>query len=143
MAAQDTRRTIDPAALLRVTTRQSLTAEAPWLHREVARRMAERLPVVRLTPSVVVDWWSHAGGSRELLKAAYPCARRVLVEPEAAIDRPPERARRSIHGFVAEARQLAAHHAERYDDWARTGRARTNELEGQSRAWAQRNVAFE
>ena len=91
MAAQDTRRTIDPAALLRVTTRQSLTAEAPWLHREVARRMAERLPVVRLTPSVVVDWWSHAGGSRELLKAAYPCARRVLVEPEAAIDRPPER----------------------------------------------------
>lgn len=50
--------------------------------------MAERLPVVRCKPTVVIDWWSHAGASRDLLGAAYPQARVLQVEPATAIARP-------------------------------------------------------
>jgi malonyl-CoA O-methyltransferase len=74
-----TRRTIDAAALRRATERQA-RGPAPWLHGEVARRMAERLAVVRTAPSVVLDWWSAAGASRELLKRAYPKAQVQSVE---------------------------------------------------------------
>jgi malonyl-CoA O-methyltransferase len=51
--------------------------------------MSERLPVVRLQPSVLIDWWSRAGASAELLRAAYPKARRLCVEPAAVIQQPP------------------------------------------------------
>jgi malonyl-CoA O-methyltransferase len=83
----DTRRPIDAMALGRAAARQA-TASVPWLHGEVARRMADRLPVVRLTPTVVIDWWSHAGASRDLLHAAYPKARIVRVEHATAIAKP-------------------------------------------------------
>jgi malonyl-CoA O-methyltransferase len=86
--AIDTRRAIDRAALARAVQRQSLAPAAPWLHGEAARRMAERLPVVRCKPTVVIDWWSHAGASRDLLGAVYPQARVLRVEPAAAIARP-------------------------------------------------------
>jgi malonyl-CoA O-methyltransferase len=78
-----TRRSIDGAALRRLAARQ-IGAEPPWLNGEVARRMAERLAVVRLAPAVVIDWWSAAGASRELLKQAYPKAQLTRVEPLAA-----------------------------------------------------------
>lgn len=53
-----------------------LRAEAPpWLHGEVARRMAERLPVIRLQPQQVVDWGASLGASTVLLRKAYPQAR--------------------------------------------------------------------
>lgn len=42
--------------------------------------MAERLQVVRLQPATVIDWWSHAGGSRAALQQAYPGARLIRVE---------------------------------------------------------------
>jgi malonyl-CoA O-methyltransferase len=54
---------------------------APWLHGEVARRMAERLPVIRQQPEVVIDWWARAGASQEVLARVYPKARLVRVEP--------------------------------------------------------------
>ncbi len=84
MAAANTEREIDRVALRRVQQRWAAAADPPWLHGEVARRMAERLGVVRQVPSVVIDWWSHAGGSVPLLRAAYPRARLVRVEPHAA-----------------------------------------------------------
>ena len=71
---------IDGAVLARANARQANAAAAPWLHGEVARRMAERLPVIRLQPHTVVDWWSHAGGSRAVLARAYPAARQLRVE---------------------------------------------------------------
>jgi len=77
-------RAIDRAALLRVQQRQALAAEPPWLHGEVARRMAERLPVFKLVPAVVIDWWAHSGASGELLRSAYPKAQRLRVETLAA-----------------------------------------------------------
>lgn len=81
MAAAGTEREIDRAALLRVQRRLATAARAPWLHAEVARRMAERLAVVRQVPSVVIDWWAQAGAGAPLLRAAYPRARLVRVEP--------------------------------------------------------------
>ena len=86
--APDTRRSADSAALARAVRRQAVAAEPPWLHGEVARRMAERLPVVKLKPAVLIDWWSATGASRELLRAAYPKARVLRVEPAAVTARP-------------------------------------------------------
>jgi malonyl-CoA O-methyltransferase len=72
---------IDAAALARAQQRQARADDAPWLHGEVARRMAERLPVIRRQPEVVIDWWAHAGGSQTVLAQAYPKARQLRVEP--------------------------------------------------------------
>ena len=83
--ATPTARAVDRAALARVLERQASSDSAPWLHGEVARRMAERLSVIRLQPTVVIDWWAHAGGSDAVLDAAYPKALRLRVEPTAAL----------------------------------------------------------
>ena len=37
--------------------------QPPWLHAEVARRMAQRLRIVRLQPATVLEWWGHTGAS--------------------------------------------------------------------------------
>ena len=77
-------RPVDPAALARALRRQAARSDAPWLHGEVARRMAERLPVIRQPPAVVIDWWADAGGSQAALAAACPRARMLRVAPAAA-----------------------------------------------------------
>ncbi len=77
------RRPLDAVALARVLRRLQHAPAAPWLHGEVARRMAERLPVIRQQPEVVLDWWAHNGGSSAVLAAAYPKARIVAVEVQA------------------------------------------------------------
>ena len=46
--------------------------------------MAERLPVIVQQPRTLIDWWSHSGASADALAAAYPKARRWVVEPEGA-----------------------------------------------------------
>ena len=46
--------------------------------------MAERLDVIRLQPTTVLDWWSHLGASATVLAQTYPKARIIAVEPEAA-----------------------------------------------------------
>ena len=78
------RRPIDPAALAQVLRRLQRAPTAPWLHGEVARRMAERLAVIRLQPGIVIDWGAFLGTSRALLIAAYPQARVLAVETEPA-----------------------------------------------------------
>lgn len=61
--------------------------EAPWLHAEVARRMAGRLEIVKVQPRRMLDWWSSRSGSQALLRERYPQAELVAVEPsEAARD---------------------------------------------------------
>ena len=77
-----TLRRVDRRALARVRRRLASAPEAPWLHGEVARRMAERLPVIKLQPACVIDWWSASGASARLLQAAYPQARRLPVRPQ-------------------------------------------------------------
>jgi malonyl-CoA O-methyltransferase len=78
-----TRRPLDERALAQVLARLRRAPAPPWLHGEVARRMADRLPVVRLQPELVLDWCAALGASREVLVAAYPRARHVAVEPQA------------------------------------------------------------
>jgi len=74
-------RTIDAAALWRINQRMQCAPQAPWLHGEVGRRMAQRLPVIRLQPARVLDWWSFSGGSADGLRQAYPHAELLLLEP--------------------------------------------------------------
>jgi malonyl-CoA O-methyltransferase len=69
-------------------------ATAPWLHGEVARRMAERLALVRTQPATIIDWGAFLGGGGDALTAAYPRARRIVVEPHHALH---ERSLRAAH----------------------------------------------
>lgn len=69
------------AASLRHFLARRRGSPPPWLHAEVARRMAERLPLIRLQPQRVLDWWSEAGGTGDLLARQYPRAHRLAVEP--------------------------------------------------------------
>lgn len=75
------RRPLDLRRVLTVLNRLARTDGPPWLHGEVARRMAERLGIIRLKPEVVVDWWGFAGAGGQALAEAYPRARRIVVEP--------------------------------------------------------------
>ena len=76
------RRPLDAAALWHVLRRLQSQASAPWLHGEVARRMAERLPIIKLQPDVVLDWSAFLGASRGRLAQTYPKARIVAVEAD-------------------------------------------------------------
>lgn len=79
---RSTRRPLDAPAVARVQRRLDAAAEPPWLHGEVARRMAERLAVIRQKPQAVADWPAFTGASRALLQAAYPQATVIAVEPD-------------------------------------------------------------
>jgi malonyl-CoA O-methyltransferase len=78
-------RALDAAAVDAALRRMARQAEPPWLHGEVARRMVERLPIVRLQPDVIVDWWGHTGAGGALLAKACPRAQRLVVEPSEAL----------------------------------------------------------
>lgn len=62
---------MDEAALARAARRLTQAREAPWLHAEVARRMAERLALVKIRPPVVLDWAAKLGAGRASLQTAY------------------------------------------------------------------------
>jgi malonyl-CoA O-methyltransferase len=83
-SAPITPRSLDAVALARVWGRMQASSGPPWLHGEVGRRMAARLALVRLQPEQVLDWGSFLGDSQAALAAAYPRARRIEVEPDAA-----------------------------------------------------------
>jgi malonyl-CoA O-methyltransferase len=78
------RRPLDPAALARVAQRLNRAESPPWLHAEVARRMAERLPVIKMRPARLIEWGAFVGASRALLAQAYPQASVLAVEPDGA-----------------------------------------------------------
>lgn len=77
---------LDPVASARWAAR-ALPASA-WLHEEVARRMQERLDVIRLQPQAWADWEPLRGGlqSHQALRARYPQAAlwQVLQQPAEA-----------------------------------------------------------
>ena len=70
---------LDAVALARTLSRLCAAGMAPWLHQEAARRMAERLPLIKLQPDTVLDWSGPLGGSDALLRQAYPRARHAMV----------------------------------------------------------------
>jgi malonyl-CoA O-methyltransferase len=75
-------RGLDPIAVLAVLRRLERAPQPPWLHAEIARRMAEKLGLILLKPERVIDWWSLLGGGAAQLAAAYPNARQLRVEPD-------------------------------------------------------------
>jgi malonyl-CoA O-methyltransferase len=76
-------RPVDPIALAHTSQRLHRAAQPPWLHSEVARRMAERLAIVKLQPQQVLDWSPFLGASQDLLARAYPRARRLGLQTQA------------------------------------------------------------
>ena len=80
-----TTRHLDVMSVRACLRRLARADEAPWLHAEVARRMAERLDIIRAKPEAVLDWWAFGGAGTTLLGKAYPAARRVIVEPTEAL----------------------------------------------------------
>lgn len=80
-------RPVDGKALRR--TRNRLEASPPpWLHGEVARRMAERLALLRQPPGTGVDWWPAGGGAGALVKSL-PAARLVSLDTMGTMGTPP------------------------------------------------------
>ncbi len=81
-------RQLDPVAARRTRERLAAQAEAPWLHGETARRLAERLVLIKQPPQRVLDWSGRAGGSAEALAQALPQASfsRVLRPGEVAAE---------------------------------------------------------
>ncbi len=74
-------RAIDPAALAHIKRRLNAASSPPWLHTEVARRMAERLPIIKMQPGRVVDASGYLGASQVALAQAYPAAKLTVLEP--------------------------------------------------------------
>lgn len=77
----------DERAWARCRRRWAQGGALPWLHGEVARRMGERLSLIRMSPDRILDWDARAGQSAEVLAQAYPQAQRVAVEVPAAVPR--------------------------------------------------------
>ena len=71
--------TIDPVAARRWAAR--VPARSPWLHEEVARRMAGRLEAIRLPVRRWADWEPARGGlaGHDLVAAHYPDAQAFWV----------------------------------------------------------------
>lgn len=85
----------DRLALDRQLRRLSGLTQAPWLHQEVARRLADKLAPIRLRPAAWLDWSACLGAGAEPVQAQYPHARRWVWEPTEAL------AERSRQQFAA------------------------------------------
>ncbi|MFN3886068.1 MAG: biotin synthase [Aquabacterium sp.] len=72
-------------ALARQIRRLAALPEAPWLHGEVGRRLADKLVPIRIEPAHWVDWSAFLGAGAEAVAARYPEARRWIMEPHAAL----------------------------------------------------------
>lgn len=72
---------LDPIALQRHARRLAAHGQASWLSLEVAKRMAERLAIIKLQPARVLQWSGLLGGGSEALRLAYPQAEHADVEP--------------------------------------------------------------
>lgn len=92
---------LDAAALRHQGTRLLRQPQVPWLHEEAARRMADRLPLVKLQPASLLDWSGPLGGSTTLLQAAYPQAAhlRQVVPPVAGPAAPASQSPPSTGGW--------------------------------------------
>jgi malonyl-CoA O-methyltransferase len=76
-------RRLDAVAVDAALRRLARAPEPPWLHREVARRLGERLVPMRARPARVLDWWATIGAGAAVLRQRYPQAQIVAVEPDA------------------------------------------------------------
>jgi malonyl-CoA O-methyltransferase len=86
-------------ALARQIRRLSGQTQAPWLHAEVARRLADKLAPIRIEPADWLDWSAFLGAGAEPVQTRYPQARRWVMEPTSAL------AERSLAQWQAQATQ--------------------------------------
>lgn len=73
---------IDAAAARRQRRRLALAEQPPWLHQEVAQRMLDRLPVIKLQPAQVLQRRPSVGGGDAGLRQQYPQAVQQWCEPD-------------------------------------------------------------
>ncbi len=78
---------IDSLAADRWSVLAAKAGSAPWFHEEVARRMAERLPFIRLPVTRWADWEPARGGMQghALVAAQYPDAESFLVQSQGLV----------------------------------------------------------
>ncbi len=76
---------IDDVAQRHQARRLARAGQPPWLHAEVAGRMAERLPLIKLQPARVLDASPVLGASADLLRQAYPKAELLWHEADPAL----------------------------------------------------------
>jgi len=76
---------IDAGAAQRQRRRLAMAEQPPWLHQEVAQRMLERLPVIKLQPSQVLQRRPSLGGGDAGLRQQYPQAVQLWCEPDEVI----------------------------------------------------------
>ena len=88
MVDKQAARALDERALAQVLRRLQRAPQPPWLHGEAARRMADRLPIIKQPPRRVLDWWAQLGGGTAALTAACPQARITAVEPAVVTAQP-------------------------------------------------------
>ncbi len=74
-------RSIDEAAVAAVQRRLARLSAPPWLHADIAGRMAERLLLFKTPPRRIVDWSSFLGASAQRLTTTFPDAALIAVEP--------------------------------------------------------------
>ena len=74
-------RWIDEAAVAAIQQRLARLTAPPWLHAQIADRMAERLLLFKTPPRRIIDWSSFLGASAQRLTATFPDAAMVAVEP--------------------------------------------------------------
>ncbi len=86
-----------PAALLHQAARLARLDQPPWLSGEVARRLADKLDAIRLTPTDWVDWGAFLGQGALDVARRYPQARRWVVEPTPALAERSRQAWRAAH----------------------------------------------
>lgn len=73
---------IDAAAARRQRRRLALAEQPPWLHQEVAQRMLDRLPIIKLQPAQVLQRRPSIGGGDAGLRQHYPQAVQQWCEPD-------------------------------------------------------------
>lgn len=76
-----TARSIDEKAVATVQRRLARSPEPPWLHAEIAGRMAERLQLFKAAPQRIVEWSSFLGAGAQRLATDFPGAVSTFVEP--------------------------------------------------------------
>ncbi len=76
--------TLDAVACSRWLERLRAQPASPWLHEEVARRMSERLDLIKLQPRLWANWEGDLGGrqAHAALAKRWPSAGRVRVFEE-------------------------------------------------------------
>lgn len=83
--SSDAVRSIDDTAVAAVQRRLGRLAQPPWLHVEIAERMAERLLLFKAKPRRIVDWSSFLGAGASRLTTTFPDAEMVAVEPSCGL----------------------------------------------------------